>query len=59
MALKSRVHQHAAGALMGELVPDSELSKIDQVQHREALGRSKGGFSTKHSSSRLMAMAYL
>ncbi len=31
----------------GELVSDSELSKIEQVQHREAKVRSKGGFSTK------------
>ena len=31
----------------GELNPDSELSEIEQVQQREALGRSKGGFSTK------------
>ncbi len=30
----------------GELDPDSELSEIEQVQQREALGRSKGGFST-------------
>ena len=42
-----RAHQHAAGAIRGELDPNSELSSIEQVQHREALGWSKGGFSTK------------
>jgi len=42
-----RSHQHAAGAKRGELDPVSELSAIAQVQQREALGRSKGGFSTK------------
>ena len=42
-----RAHQHAAGALVGELDPESLLSQIEQVQQREALGRSKGGFSTK------------
>ena len=31
----------------GELDPSSELSEVEQVQTREALGRSKGGFSTK------------
>ena len=41
------VHQHAAGSLKGELDPNSELSAIEQVQQREALGWSKGGFSTK------------
>ena len=40
-------HQHAAGAIRGELDPNSELSAIEQVQEREALGWSKGGFSTK------------
>lgn len=42
-----RAHQHSAGALMGELDPESLLCEIEQVQQREALGRSKGGFSTK------------
>ena len=42
-----RAHQHAAGAIRGELDPNSELSAIEQVQQREALGWSKGGFSTK------------
>ena len=42
-----RAHQHAAGARRGELEPNSELSAIEQVQQREALGWSKGGFSTK------------
>lgn len=42
-----RAHQHAAGARRGELDPNSELSAIEQVQQREALGWSKGGFSTK------------
>ena len=31
----------------GEVDAKSELSAIEQVQQREALGRSKGGFSTK------------
>lgn len=31
----------------GELDPDSELAAVEQVQTREALGRSQGGFSTK------------
>jgi transposase len=31
----------------GALDPESLLSEIEQVQQREALGRSKGGFSTK------------
>ncbi len=31
----------------GELDPQSELSNTEQVQQREALGWSKGGFSTK------------
>lgn len=31
----------------GDLNPTSSLSALEQVQHREALGRSKGGFSTK------------
>lgn len=35
------------GCKKGELDPDSKLSEIEQVQQREALGRSKGGFSTK------------
>ncbi len=42
-----RAHQHAAGARRGELDPNSALSAIEQVQQREALGWSKGGFSTK------------
>ena len=42
-----RAHQHAAGAVRGEIDPNSELSAIEQVQEREALGWSKGGFSTK------------
>ena len=42
-----RAHQHAAGARRGKLEPNSELSAIEQVQQREALGWSKGGFSTK------------
>ena len=42
-----RAHQHAAGAIRGELDPNSELSAIEQVQQREALGWSKGGFSSK------------
>lgn len=42
-----RAHQHAAGAKRGTLDPNSELSAIEQVQQREALGWSKGGFSTK------------
>jgi transposase len=42
-----RAHQHAAGAIRGELDPNSHLSEIEQVQEREALGRSRGGFSTK------------
>ena len=42
-----RAHQHSAGARRGELEPNSELSAIEQVQEREALGWSKGGFSTK------------
>ena len=42
-----RAHQHAAGARRGELDPNSVLSAIEQVQEREALGWSKGGFSTK------------
>lgn len=33
--------------MRGELDPNSELSAIEQVQQREALGWSKGGFSTK------------
>ena len=32
-----RAHQHAAGALMGDLDPASELSAIEQVQARVAL----------------------
>jgi transposase len=35
------------GSKKGELDPNSKLSEIEQVQQREALGRSKGGFSTK------------
>lgn len=31
----------------GEVDTNSQLSAIEQVQQREALGRSKGGFSTK------------
>lgn len=31
----------------GGLDPDSALSALEQVQNREALGRSQGGFSTK------------
>ncbi|HEY9909636.1 MAG TPA: hypothetical protein V6D18_18750 [Thermosynechococcaceae cyanobacterium] len=31
----------------GELNPDRKLSPVEQVQQREALGRSKGDFSTK------------
>ena len=31
----------------GVLDPDSELTAVEQVQTREALGRSQGGFSTK------------
>lgn len=31
----------------GALNPESSLSPIQQVQHRESLGRSVGGFSTK------------
>ena len=42
-----RAHQYAAGALMGELDVHSELSAIEQVQQREALGRSIGGNSPK------------
>ncbi len=42
-----RAHQHAAGAIRGELDAESELSAIEQVQERESLGWSKGGFSTK------------
>ena len=42
-----RAHQQAAGAIRGELDPNSELSAIEQVQERESLGWSKGGFSTK------------
>ncbi len=42
-----RAHQHSAGAIRGKLDPNNELSAIEQVQQREALGWSKGGFSTK------------
>ena len=35
-----RAHQHAAGAIRGELDPNSELSAIEQVQERESLGCS-------------------
>jgi len=35
------------GGKKGALDPDSPLSAIEQVQEREALGRSQGGFSTK------------
>lgn len=35
------------GCEKGELDPQSVLSELEQVQQREALGRSKGGFSTK------------
>ncbi len=42
-----RAHQHAAGAVRGEIDPNSELSAIEQVQEREALGWSKGGNSPK------------
>ena len=43
-----RAHQHAAGAIRGEVESNIELSAaIEQVQQREALGWSKGGFSTK------------
>jgi transposase len=42
-----RAHQHAAGARRGKLDPNSTLAPIEQVQQREALGWSKGGFSTK------------
>ncbi len=35
------------GCKKGALDPESSLSEIEQVQQREALGRSKGGFSTK------------
>ncbi len=35
------------GCKKGELDPESSLREIEQVQQREALGRSKGGFSTK------------
>ena len=36
-----------SGCKKGALDPDSLLTEIEQVQQREALGRSKGGFSTK------------
>jgi transposase len=36
-----------SGCKKGALDPASLLSEIEQVQEREALGRSKGGFSTK------------
>lgn len=42
-----RAHQHAAGAIRGAIDPLSLLSATEQVQQREALGWSKGGFSTK------------
>lgn len=42
-----RAHHRVAGAKRGGLDPESLLSEIEQVQQREALGRSKGGFSTK------------
>lgn len=42
-----RAHQHAAGAIRGQLDPNRERTTIEQVQQREALGRSKGGFSSK------------
>ena len=47
MAVKSRAHLHASGALMGELDADSEQSAIEAVQEREANGRSKRGNSPK------------
>ncbi len=31
-----RAHQHAAGAIRGEIDPNSKLSAIEQVQQREA-----------------------
>jgi len=42
-----RAHQHAAGAKREAIDPLSPLSPTEQVQQREALGWSKGGFSTK------------
>ncbi len=42
-----RAHQHAAGTIRGEIDSNSDLSAVEQVQQREALGWSKGGFSTK------------
>ena len=42
-----RAHQDSAGAIRGEIDPNSELSAMEQVQEREALAWSKGGFSTK------------
>ena len=36
-----------SGGKKGHLDPQSLLSQLEQVQQREALGRSKAGFSTK------------
>jgi len=41
-----RAHQQAAGA-KGELNPGQQSLSVEQMQQQEALGRSKGGFSTK------------
>jgi len=46
-----RAHQQAAGA-KGELNPGQQSLSVEQMQQQEALGRSKGGFSTKFTSSR-------
>ena len=42
-----RAHQHAAGARREAIDPLSVCSAAEQVQQREALGWSKGGFSPK------------
>ena len=38
-----RAHQHSAGAFMGHSLQPANSRSQSQVQHREALGRSKGG----------------
>lgn len=51
-------HQHAAGAMRGELDPNSELSAIEQVHYSWSFGVVKRGFQYQNSSTHSMAMDY-
>ena len=51
-------HQHAAGAIRGELDPNSELSAIEQVHYSGSFRMVKRRFQYQNSPAHSMAMDY-